>query len=93
MTLAVIVGMPPYASMGGQHSTRLDRHTPTGRQSKGHGKCYIEFAHFSGSKLANAAIRKLRAKLPPSELKEVTSARSRPPTWMARELSALMDRG
>jgi hypothetical protein len=50
---AVIARMPPHASMGGQRSTRLDRHTLTGRQSKGHGKRYIEFAHFSGSKLAD----------------------------------------
>jgi hypothetical protein len=37
-----------------------------------------------GPEKAGEAIRKLRAKLPPSELKEVASARSRLPTWMAR---------
>jgi uncharacterized protein DUF6088 len=46
-----------------------------------------------GPQRAGEAIRKLRAKLPASELKEVTSARSRLPTWMAREVSVMMDRG
>jgi hypothetical protein len=46
-----------------------------------------------GPEKARDAILKLRAKLPPSELKEVTSARSRLPTWMAREVSALVDHG
>jgi hypothetical protein len=41
---------------------------------------------------AGRAISKLRAMLPLSELQEITSARSRLPTWMAREVSALMDR-
>ena len=36
------------------------------------------------------AIRKLRARLSPSELMEVASARSRLPTWMAQELSTLV---
>ncbi|MEI6116523.1 MAG: DUF6088 family protein [Burkholderiales bacterium] len=42
---------------------------------------------------AGEAIRKLRAKLPPSELNEVASARSRLPTWMAEEVSALVTHG
>jgi len=46
-----------------------------------------------GPEKAGEAIRKLRAKLPPSELKEITSARSHLPTWMAREVSALIDCG
>ncbi len=43
-----------------------------------------------GPEKAAEAIRKLRVKLPSSELKEVVSARSRLPTWMAQEISALM---
>ncbi|MHB8255263.1 MAG: DUF6088 family protein [Acidiferrobacter sp.] len=39
---------------------------------------------------AGEAIQKLRGRLPPSELKEVTLARSRLPTWMAQEVSALV---
>lgn len=46
-----------------------------------------------GPEKAGDAILKLRAKLPASDLKEVTSARSRLPTWMAREVSALVDHG
>ena len=46
-----------------------------------------------GPKKAGEAIRKLRAKLPPSELKEIVSARSRLPTWMAQEISALVTHG
>ena len=46
-----------------------------------------------GPEKAREAIQKLRAKLPPSELKEVASARSRLPTWMAQEISALVTRG
>jgi hypothetical protein len=46
-----------------------------------------------GPEKAGDAILKLRAKLPASELKEVTSVRSRLPTWMAREVSALVDHG
>lgn len=42
---------------------------------------------------AGEAVQKLRAKLPPSEWKEVTSARSRLPTWMAQEISAMMSHG
>ena len=43
-----------------------------------------------GPEKAAEALRKLRVKLSPSELKEVASARSRLPTWMAEELSALV---
>ena len=43
-----------------------------------------------GPEKAGKAILKLRAKLTPSELKEVASARSRLPTWMAQEISALL---
>jgi hypothetical protein len=46
-----------------------------------------------GPEKAGEAIRKLRTKLPPSELKEVASARARLPTWMAQEISALMTHG
>jgi Family of unknown function (DUF6088) len=46
-----------------------------------------------GPKKAGAAIHKLRAKLPVSELQEVASARARLPTWMAHEISALVTRG
>lgn len=43
-----------------------------------------------GPEKANAAIRMLRSKIPPSELEEVASARARLPTWMAREVSSLI---
>ncbi len=43
-----------------------------------------------GPEKAAEAIRKLRVKLPSSELREVASARSRLPTWMAQEISALV---
>src|ERR1700733_9428772 len=46
-----------------------------------------------GPEKAGEAIQKLRAKLPASELKEVASARSRLPTWMAQEVSALVTHG
>lgn len=39
------------------------------------------------------AIRKLRSKLPSSELEEVASARARLQTWMAQEVSALVAHG
>jgi len=42
---------------------------------------------------AAEAIQTLRAKLPPSELKELISARGRLPTWMAQEVSALVSHG
>lgn len=42
---------------------------------------------------AAAALRKLRTRLEPSELEEVVSVRARVPTWMARELSALIAHG
>jgi hypothetical protein len=43
-----------------------------------------------GPEKAGEAIQTLRSKLPPSELEEVASARARLPTWMAREVSALV---
>jgi hypothetical protein len=46
-----------------------------------------------GPEKASEAIRTLRAKLPPSELKEVASARGRLPTWMAQEISVLVPHG
>lgn len=46
-----------------------------------------------GPEKAGKAIQKLRAKLPASELMEVASARSRLPTWMAQEVSALVALG
>ena len=42
---------------------------------------------------AGEALRKLRTKLPPSELQEIAAARGRLPTWMAREVSALVSNG
>jgi Family of unknown function (DUF6088) len=46
-----------------------------------------------GPEKAGEALRKLRTKLPPSELQEVAAARGRLPTWMAREVSALVSDG
>lgn len=46
-----------------------------------------------GPENAGEAIRKLRTKLPLSDLKEVASARARLPTWMAQEISALVPHG
>lgn len=46
-----------------------------------------------GPEKAGEAILKLRSKLPPSELEKVASARSRLPTWMAQEVSSLMNHG
>ena len=46
-----------------------------------------------GPEKAGEAIRKLRAKLPVSDMKAVVSARSRLPTWMAQEVSALVTHG
>jgi hypothetical protein len=46
-----------------------------------------------GPERAGEALRTLRAKLPPAELKEVASARARLPTWMAKEVSALVSHG
>ena len=46
-----------------------------------------------GPEKAGEALRKLRTKLPPSELQEVAAARGRLPTWMAREISALVSNG
>jgi len=43
-----------------------------------------------GPEKAAEAIRKLRVKFPSSELEEVASARSRLPTWMAKEICALV---
>lgn len=46
-----------------------------------------------GPEKAGAALRALRAKLSPAEMKEVASARARLPTWMAQEVSALVLHG
>lgn len=46
-----------------------------------------------GPENAGKALRTLRAKLPAAEMKEVASARARLPTWMAQEVSALMQHG
>lgn len=43
-----------------------------------------------GPEHAGEALHKLRNKLSPSELKEVAGARARLPTWMAKEVSALV---
>ncbi|MCX5591916.1 DUF6088 family protein [Alcaligenes endophyticus] len=43
-----------------------------------------------GPEKASKAIPTLRTKLPPAEIKKATSARSRLPTWMAQEISALV---
>ena len=46
-----------------------------------------------GPEKAGEAIRLLRSKLAPSELEEVASARARLPTWMAQEVSSLVNHG
>jgi hypothetical protein len=46
-----------------------------------------------GPEKAGQAIPKCRAKLLPSELKEIISVRSRLPTWMVKEISALVMNG
>lgn len=46
-----------------------------------------------GPEKAGEAIRRLRTKLSASELNKVVSARSRLPTWMAQEISALVSHG
>lgn len=43
-----------------------------------------------GPEKAREALRTLRTKLPPTEIKEVAAARARLPTWMAQEVSALV---
>lgn len=43
-----------------------------------------------GPEKSSAAIQALKHKLPAYELKEIVSARSRLPTWMAREVSSLV---
>jgi len=43
-----------------------------------------------GPEKAAAAIRQLKTKLPSSDLADVASVRARLPTWMAREVSALV---
>lgn len=43
-----------------------------------------------GPERASGVIQKLRPRLPPAELEEIASTRSRLPTWMAREVSALV---
>lgn len=46
-----------------------------------------------GPERVGEALRTLRAKLPPAEMTEVASARARLPTWMAKEVSALVSHG
>src|SRR5690606_30991811 len=46
-----------------------------------------------GPERAGDAIRKLRTRLPPTDLQEVAAARARLPTWMAQEMSALVVNG
>ena len=46
-----------------------------------------------GPEKAKEVIHQLRTKLSTSELKEVVSARSRVPNWMAQEISAFVARG
>lgn len=46
-----------------------------------------------GPRKAGEAIQAIRAKLPPSDLKEVASTRGRLPTWMAQEISPLVTHG
>lgn len=46
-----------------------------------------------GPEKASEALSALRAKLPPAEIRKVASARGRLPTWMAREVSALVPHG
>lgn len=45
-----------------------------------------------GPSAAEAALRKLKRKLPASDLQAVVGARARLPTWLARQVSALMPR-
>lgn len=42
---------------------------------------------------AGEALQTLRAKLAPTEIKEVAAARARLPTWMAQEISSLVPHG
>jgi Family of unknown function (DUF6088) len=46
-----------------------------------------------GPKRTPEALRALRGKLPPSELRALVGARGRLPTWMAQEVSALANNG
>jgi Family of unknown function (DUF6088) len=46
-----------------------------------------------GPEKAGKALKALHAKLPPAEFMEMVSARARLPTWMAREVSALVSHG
>jgi len=46
-----------------------------------------------GPKRTPEALRTLRGKLPPSELRALVGARGRLPTWMAQEVSALANNG
>ena len=46
-----------------------------------------------GPERSGEALRILRTKLPPAEMKEVASARARLPTWIAKEVSALLSHG
>lgn len=54
---------------------------------------FTEMRKYGATERAGEAIRKMRAKLPSSELKEVASAWSRLPTWMTQEISALVTHG
>jgi len=45
-----------------------------------------------GPEKAGGAIRELKHKLPTAELEEIASTRSRLPTWMAQEVSALVSK-
>lgn len=46
-----------------------------------------------GPEKAREALQTLRARLAPTEIKEVAAARARLPTWMAQEVSALVPHG
>lgn len=46
-----------------------------------------------GPEKAGEALRTLRSKLPAADMKQVASVRSRLPTWMAQEVSALVPHG
>lgn len=43
-----------------------------------------------GPERASGVIQKLKPRLPPTELEEIASTRSRLPSWMAKEVSALV---
>jgi hypothetical protein len=75
----------------GQQAVEL-RHAPAWQlvfPGRGAGEVVRALA-WLGPERAGRAVRKLKLKLSPAELREIASARSRMPTWMAQEVSALV---